>query len=98
MFIKGGNLAEVQGEIGVERLCNGDSIAIFGVHPKPSIVQRILMGDYDKAYIFLDGDNPTVRMKAREIPKRLPFIKCEIIETGCDPKHLSKEQIEELIK
>jgi hypothetical protein len=75
-----------------------DSIAIFGVHPKPSIVQRILMDDYDKAYIFLDGDNPTVRMKAREIPKRLPFIKCEIIETGCDPKHLTKQQIEELIK
>lgn len=75
-----------------------DSVAIFGVHPKPSIIQHILSGGYRQAYVFLDADNPTVRMKAREIPKRLPFIKSEVIELGYDPKYCSIEQLKELTK
>lgn len=75
-----------------------DSIAIFGVHPKLSIISKILQEKYKEAYIFLDADNPEVRMKAREIPKRLPFIKCKIIELGYDPKYCSIEQLQELIK
>ncbi len=75
-----------------------DSIAILGVHPKPAIIQHILDNKYKEAYIFLDADNPQVRMKAREIPKRLPFMNCHIIETGSDPKYLQIEKIQELIK
>lgn len=75
-----------------------DSVAILGVHPKESAISCILNGGYKEAYIFLDADNPTVRMKAREIPKRLPFIKCHIIETGLDPKEHPISDIQELIK
>lgn len=75
-----------------------DSIALLGTHPKPAMIQKVLKEGYKKAFVFLDADNPQVRMKAREIPKRLPFISCKIIETGSDPKYLTKEQIEELIK
>lgn len=75
-----------------------DSIAITGVHPKESVIAAILKNGYKQAYIFLDADNPTVRMKAREIPKRLPFVASRVIETGRDPKHHSIQEIEELIK
>ena len=75
-----------------------DSIAITGVHPKPAVISKILSGGYNHVYIFLDADNPTVRMKAREIPKRLPFVHCHIIETGRDPKYYTSTEIEELIK
>lgn len=75
-----------------------DSIALLGTHAKPAVVEQILKEGYKKAFVFLDADNPQVRMKAREIPKRLPFVECKIIETGSDPKYLTKEQIEELIK
>ncbi len=75
-----------------------DCIAIMGVHPKASVVSRILSGGYSTAFVFLDGDNPTVRMKAREIGKRLPFVRTHVIEVGCDPKACTKEQIEDLIR
>lgn len=75
-----------------------DAVAILGVHPKPSVLEFILKNGYKNVNIFLDGDNPTVRMKAREIVKRLPTVNCRIVETGHDPKSYTNEELKELLK
>lgn len=74
-----------------------DSIAITGVHPKESVIAAVLKNGYKQAYVFLDADNPTVRMKARQIPKRLPFVECKIVEAFKDPKSCSIEEIQAFI-
>lgn len=75
-----------------------DSIAILGVHPSSYVVEKILKEGYKRAFVFLDGDNPVVRMKAREIGKRLPFVETVVIETGKDPKEHTVEELRELFK
>lgn len=75
-----------------------DTIALLGTYVKPKVISDIAKEDYKDVYIFLDADNTNVRMKARSIAKRLPFVTCHVIETGKDPKHHTIPEIEELIK
>lgn len=72
---------------------NHDAIALMGTEIKDSIINTMLKHNYHKAIVFLDGDNTTVRMKARKITKRLPFLDTKIIETGRDPKRHSKGEL-----
>lgn len=74
-----------------------DSISLMGVHVKPAVLSRVLTGGYKRAIIFLDGDNPQVRMKAREAAKRLSWLPTRIVETGTDPKRHSKEELDKLL-
>jgi hypothetical protein len=74
-----------------------DSMGLLGVAIKPAVITAILRGGYDEVVVFLDGDNPQVRMAARAIAKRLPFLRTRIVETGCDPKDYSKGELECLI-
>lgn len=70
-----------------------DSIALMGTEIKDSIIQTVMEKGYHTAIVFLDGDNPTVRMKARKIAKRLPFLNTRIIEDGRDPKRHSPGEL-----
>lgn len=74
-----------------------DCISIMGVHPKPATVSKVLTEKYKNAIVFLDGDNPTVRMKARQIGKRLPFVNVRVVDIGKDPKHCTKHELEGLL-
>lgn len=75
-----------------------DSIALLGVAVKPPALTKLLTCGYKRAIIFLDGDNPQVKMAARAIAKRLFFLPTTIIETGRDPKSYSLEELQELLK
>lgn len=75
-----------------------DAIAILGTHPKQAMIQKVLSEGYRKAFVFLDGDNPVVRMKAREIGRRLPFVETQVVEVGCDPKECSIDVLKEILK
>lgn len=74
-----------------------DSMAILGVHISPAMQCRLMADGYTKAIVFLDGDNATVRMKARAIRSRLPFLSCRVVETGKDPKHYTHTELTELL-
>lgn len=74
-----------------------DTIAVLGTNLSPMAQTTIMAAGYEEAAIFLDADNPTVRSETRRIKKKLPFLKVRIIETGKDPKHYSKSQLERLI-
>lgn len=106
-----GYYPQVDAEVGVGNICvlvedviSGwrcsevvDTFSIMGVHPSPALIGRVLKERYREAVVFLDGDNPTVRMKAREIGKRLPFVRTRIVETGQDPKSYSREELARLL-
>lgn len=79
----------------VSEIC--DTLSVLGTNILPSAVSLILKEGYEEAIIFLDADNPTVRMQARRIASKLPFVKTRFVETGADPKHYSKEQLTKLI-
>lgn len=74
-----------------------DSIALLGVFLKPSMVQAISDRGYKNAIVFLDGDNTQVKLAARKIALRLPFLRTRIVETGQDPKKHSDEELSCLI-
>lgn len=75
-----------------------DSIALMGTELKPAIVSQLLASGYERAYVWLDMDNPTVRLKARKIAKGLPFLSVSVVDTGKDPKHHSVEEIKGVLK
>lgn len=74
-----------------------DTLALLGVGLKPAAVVKIAQMQYEKCVVFLDGDNTQVKLAARKIAKRLSFLRTEVVETGKDPKHHSKEELECLI-
>ena len=74
-----------------------DSIALMGTEIKDSVIDAVREGRYGAAVIFLDADNPTVRMKARRIAKRLPFVHTRVLETGKDPKRHTEEELKCLL-
>lgn len=74
-----------------------DTMVLCGTEFKAGAVSLIVHEGYKEAVVFLDADNPQVRMKARQLAKRLSWMNVRIIETGKDPKHYSKEQLENLI-
>lgn len=75
-----------------------DSLALLGVALKPEAISKLLTCGYKRAIIFLDGDNPQVKMAARAIAKRLFFMEVSIIETGRDPKEYSIDELREMLK
>lgn len=74
-----------------------DSISLMGTEIKDSVIDAVREGKYGGAVIFLDADNPTVRMKARRIAKRLPFVHTRVLETGRDPKRHTEEELKCLL-
>lgn len=74
-----------------------DSISLLGVHAKPSILTKLFSCGYTEAIIFLDGDNTQVKMKARELAKKLCWMNTRVVETGHDPKEYSKEELDKLL-
>lgn len=79
----------------VQEIC--DTLILCGTELRPTALSAVIKEGYRKAIIFLDGDNPTVKMKARKIQKRLSWLNPRIIETGLDPKLYPKSQLEKLI-
>ncbi len=74
-----------------------DTLVLCGTELRPHAMNLLIKEGYRKATVFLDADNPTVKMKARKIAKKLSWMDVSIIETGNDPKHYSATQLEKLI-
>lgn len=76
-----------------------DALALCGTELAPSAATFALTEGYKRAIIFLDGDNPTVKMKTRTIAKRLGQggLAVRIVETGSDPKLYPKEELHRLL-
>lgn len=74
-----------------------DVLVLCGTELRPSALAALAKEGYQHAIVFLDADNPTVKMKARKIAQRLSWMKTSIIETGSDPKHYPKTTLEEMI-
>lgn len=74
-----------------------DSIGMLGVHLSPAMLRAIMDKRYTEAVVFLDGDNAQVKLAARKLVTRLPFLRTKLVETGKDPKEYSKEELECLI-
>lgn len=75
-----------------------DAIALCGVNLKPEILQFLLGAKFQEGAVWLDGDNPQVRMAQRKIVRNLSFMpEVRLIETGKDPKHESVSNIKRLL-
>lgn len=74
-----------------------DSLALCGTELRPGILSTLIHEGYKEAVVFLDGDNPTVKMKARKIAQRLSWMKVRVVETGRDPKLYSTDELRKLI-
>lgn len=73
-----------------------DTLALLGVNLKPQALRFVMEEGYKEAFIWLDADNPNVRMAARKIAQQLP-IPTRIIETGTDPKAEPEHRIRQLL-
>lgn len=87
---------DVSSGLRVQEIC--DTMVLLTTYIKPTAVTLLMEQGYEEAVVFLDADNPTVRLKTRRIARKLSWMKVKIVETGRDPKYYSKEQLEELIK
>lgn len=74
-----------------------DAVCLLGVHAKPAVLTKLFSCGYTDAIVFLDGDNTQVKMKARQLAKRLCWMNTRIVETGRDPKDYSKEELDKLL-
>lgn len=74
-----------------------DSLALLTTSIRPRAITKIARGNYREAVIYLDSDNAIVRMEARRIARKLPFLPVRFIETGRDPKYESRETLARLI-
>lgn len=75
-----------------------DAIALCGVNLRPEALQYLLRRKYKEGVVWLDGDNPQVRMLQRRIVRNLAFMpNTRLIETGTDPKHESVASIKRLL-
>lgn len=78
--------------------CGVDAIALCGVNLRPEVLQFLLKEKYQKGVVWLDGDNPQVRMMQRRIVRNLAFMpETQLVETGTDPKHESESSIKRLL-
>lgn len=77
-----------------------DAMALCGTELHAEAASFALTEGYQRAIIFLDGDNPTVKMKARKIANRLSGagLPTSIIETGQDPKHYPNDQLRKMLE
>lgn len=74
-----------------------DAMALCGTELHPEAASLILTEGWKRAIVFLDGDNPTVKMKARKIASRLSWLVSEVVETGKDPKNHTDDELLTLI-
>lgn len=76
----------------VSEVC--DTIALCGTELHSPVITAIAQERYTDAVVWLDADNPVVRMKARKIANRLNgLVTTHMIETGKDPKHENAGQV-----
>lgn len=75
-----------------------DALAMCGVHLPAEAASFILTEGYKRAIIFLDGDNPQVKGKAREAANRLSWMPTRIVETGLDPKLYPLQELAKLLE
>lgn len=65
-----------------------DAIALCGTELHSTVISAVAQEGYTDVVVWLDADNPVVRMKARKIANRLNGLATtHMIETGKDPKH-----------
>jgi hypothetical protein len=97
---RGGTLTVVEDAISARKVASvaGDALALLGTTLRPEAMQFILRQGYKEAVIFLDGDNPQVRMTTRKLRRALSFIPTRIVETGTDPKREPNERLRSLIQ
>lgn len=78
---------------------HANALALLGTEvPHPTLSWIVAHRHrWDCAAVYLDGDNPTVRMKARNIARLLPFRDKRVVETGADPKHESPEALRQIL-
>lgn len=70
----------------VSEVC--DTIALCGTELHSPVINAVAQEGYTDAVVWLDADNPVVRMKARKIANRLNGLAAtHMVETGKDPKH-----------
>lgn len=74
-----------------------DTLALLGVNLKPQALRFVLEEGYKEAVVWLDADNPNVRMAARGIARQLP-IPTRIIETQTDPKSEPEQFIRNMVR
>lgn len=73
-----------------------DCIALCGTELHSPVISAVAREGYTDAIVWLDADNPVVRMKARKIANRLNgLMVTHMIETGKDPKHENVGQVRE---
>lgn len=96
----GGTLVLTEDVLSAWRVAElADSLALMGTELKSQALAFLVRAGYNRAIVFLDGDNPTVRMKARKIAQDLSFMpQVEVVETGKDPKLYSKDSLRELLQ
>lgn len=98
---KGGTLVLVEDVLSARRVAAGagcDALALCGVSLKAEALQWVLREGYGEAVIYLDADNPQVKMNARKLSKALGWMPTRIVETGTDPKREPNERLKALIQ
>lgn len=74
-----------------------DCLVLCGTELKPQALAFLARERYNRAVVFLDGDNSIVKGKARKIARSLSWMQVGVVETGTDPKRYSKQEIDNLI-
>jgi len=74
-------------------------ISLLGTNFSETALDKILTGDYSKAVIWLDDDNPLVQAKQRALKNKLElYMDVELITgLGKDPKECSDAEIKSII-
>lgn len=74
-----------------------DCYTLLGTNLPTEVVTDILNRGYEQVYVFLDGDNPTVKLAARKMANRLSFLDTRVVDTGKDPKQHSPTELHDLL-
>lgn len=74
------------------------SVALAGVHVKAGVLAYLLRMGYTKGVVWLDYDNPQVKMRAQEAAKRLSWMQgVQVVALGDDPKNLSRDELRRVL-
>lgn len=75
-----------------------NAIALLGTSLTDEVLNTLLYNKYNKFIIWMDNDNPQVKMNQIKVRNTLsPYGDVSIIKTSTDPKTHSKSQIDKLI-
>ena len=78
--------------------CGINAVALQGTSIDDSLLNYITE-NYSEFDVWLDNDNPQVKMNQVKVARRLElFGECRIIKTDKDPKEYSREEIEECLR